>query len=104
MEDNLVKNAWSLCHVLEKRILVVSLFGSVRVFLISSFNPKSRDVFVNSVIDGQDITEFASNPSYEALNLPKAQIEDRINNIPLKSFDFAHDDFVLINKVKQNKY
>lgn len=102
--DSLINNLWILVAVTEKQVLVVNFLGEIKAYLVDSFLPKVRDVFFNEVRGAQDITDLASNMSFQMATLNPITIEDRIQGRSKKDFKFGHDNYMWMISNKKNEY
>lgn len=99
-----IDNLWTLVAATKKQILVIESFRDIRVYVVESFSPKTRDVFFNEVRGAQDITDFAVNLPFQMAELNPVTLEDRIQSRPKKDFKFGSDNYLWMISNKKNEY
>lgn len=103
-DNSLINNLWTIVATTEKQVLVINFLGEIKAYLVESFSPKVRDVFFNEVRGAQDITDLASNMSFQMATLNPITIEDRIQGRSRKDFKFGHDNYMWMISNKKNEY
>ena len=85
-------------------VLIIKLFGEVRVFLFTNMTLKNRDFPYNEIRDAQDITDVLNNISFiAAQGWNERVLMDRVQSIPKQDFKFGTDDFMWLTNVEMNK-
>lgn len=103
MDKEFLKNCWLFVQQQQKHVLIVSIFGDLRAFIVKDFRGRGRDYFQNEIIGGQDITDLVTSIEMHIGN-NKLSIESKVNNLPLHDFTFGHDNFMWLKMVRKNEY
>lgn len=84
-----IDNLWTLVAATKKQILVIESFRDIRVYVVESFSPKTRDVFFNEVRGAQDITDFAVNLPFQIseLNPITLEVDFRVDQKRISSLE-----------------
>ena len=99
-----IDNLWTLVAATKKQILVIESFRDIRVYVVESFSPKTRDVFFNEVRGAQDITDFAVNLPFQISELNPITLEDRLQSRTKKDFKFGSANYLWMISNKKNEY
>ena len=84
-----IDNLWTLVAATKKQILVIESFRDIRVYVVESFSPKTRDVFFNEVRGAQDITDFSIHLPFQMaeLNLSHSKIDFKVDQKRILSLE-----------------
>lgn len=85
---------WQINAITGKQLIAIKTFDDIKVYIVMSFSPKTRDVFFNEVRDAIDITDLVENAHFQFSPNNPINIDDRIMQRPLKSFKFGHDNYI----------
>lgn len=114
METNkdFIERCWLLCYTIKRPVLIIDNFGIVEAYVVNRFIEKSRDQFTNDVFDAQNVTKVIWNLQLNlSLDLTldlkinnNLNLQSKINNLPLQSFKFGHNNYILLLDAKENEY
>jgi hypothetical protein len=102
--DNLIENAWAFVRAMEKQLIVVGQFGSIKFYTFDDFRPKSRDFFANEVMGGREVTSIIENFGAHTVIQDKVILEQRILSIEKRNFSFSHDQFEWYKSITNDKF
>lgn len=105
IERKFIDACWQLVQQQGKMVLVIELVeGDIRAYVVDNFKWKSRDIFQNEVIGGQEVTDLVEGIEMHAAMNNKISIESRIASKPKFDFAFGHDNFLWLKLTYENKY
>lgn len=86
-------------------LLIVNLFGEIRVYLTHAVTLKNREVRYHEVRDAQDITMVVKQVGMSfAVGMNNQILMDKTKAIPMESFKFGTDDFMWLTDVKESRW
>ena len=85
-------------------VLIVQIFGEVKVFISNSVSLKSRECPYNEVRDAQDITPLIENIGFNAsLGWNESILLEKVQSIHKQDFKFGTDEYLWITRVDLNR-
>lgn len=99
-----INDLWTIVAMTKKQFLVIDFLGKIKVYLVESFSPKTRDVYFNEVRGAQDVTDFAEHMVFQISQMNPISFEERIQGRSKKDFKFGHDNYMWLISDKKNEY
>lgn len=99
-----INDLWTIVAMTKKQFLVIDFLGKIKVYLVESFSPKTRDVYFNEVRGAQDVTDLAEHMVFQISQMNPISFEERIQGRSKKDFKFGHDNYMWLISDKKNKY
>lgn len=73
-----INDLWTIVAMTKKQFLVIDFLGKIKVYLVESFSPKTRDVYFNEVRGAQDVTDLAEHMVFQISQMNPISFEERI--------------------------
>lgn len=99
-----INDLWTIVAITKKQFLVIDFLGKIKVYLVESFSPKTRDVYFNEVRGAQDVTDLAEHMVFQISQMNPISFEERIQGRSKKDFKFGHDNYMWLISDKKNEY
>lgn len=99
-----INDLWTIVAMTKKQFLVIDFLGKIKVYLVESFSPKTRDVYFNEVRGAQDVTDLVEHMVFQISQMNPISFEDRIQGRSKKDFKFGHDNYMWLISDKKNEY
>ncbi len=99
-----IDNLWNAVAATKRQFLVIDFLGEMKVYLVESFAPKTRDVYFNEVRGAQDVTDFIEHMTFQMSQFNPISFEERIQGHSKKDFKFGHDNYMWLISNKENIY
>lgn len=99
-----INDLWTIVAMTKKQFLVIDFLGRIKVYLVESFSPKTRDVYFNEVRGAQDVTDLAEHMVFQISQMNPISFEERIQGRSKKDFKFGHDNYMWLISDKKNEY
>lgn len=99
-----INDLWTIVAMTKKQFLVIDFLGKIKVYLVESFSPKTRDVYFNEVRGAQDVTDLAEHMAFQISQMNPISFEERIQGRSKKDFKFGHDNYMWLISDKKNEY
>lgn len=99
-----INDLWTIVAMTKKQFLVIDFLGEIKVYLVESFSPKTRDVYFNEVRGAQDVTDLAEHMVFQISQMNPISFEERIQGRSKKDFKFGHDNYMWLISDKKNEY
>lgn len=99
-----INDLWTIVAMTKKQFLVIDFLGKIKVYLVESFSPKTRDVYFNEVRGAQDVTDLAEYMVFQISQMNPISFEERIQGRSKKDFKFGHDNYMWLISDKKNEY
>lgn len=99
-----INDLWTIVAMTKKQFLVIDFLGKIKVYLVESFSPKTRDVYFNEVRGAQDVTDLAEHMVFQISQINPISFEERIQGRSKKDFKFGHDNYMWLISDKKNEY
>lgn len=99
-----INDLWTIVAMTKKQFLVIDFLGQIKVYLVESFSPKTRDVYFNEVRGAQDVTDLAEHMVFQISQMNPISFEERIQGRSKKDFKFGHDNYMWLISDKKNEY
>lgn len=99
-----INDLWTIVATTKKQFLVIDFLGKIKVYLVESFSPKTRDVYFNEVRGAQDVTDLAEHMVFQISQMNPISFEERIQGRSKKDFKFGHDNYMWLISDKKNEY
>lgn len=99
-----INDLWTIVAMTKKQFLVIDFLGKIKVYLVESFSPKTRDVYFNEVRGAQDVTDLAEHMVFQISQMNPIFFEERIQGRSKKDFKFGHDNYMWLISDKKNEY
>jgi hypothetical protein len=99
-----INDLWTIVAMTKKQFLVIDFLGKIKVYLVESFSPKTRDVYFNEVRGAQDVTDLAEHMVFQISQMNPISFEERIQGRSKKDFKFGHDNYMWLISDKKNEY
>lgn len=85
-------------------VLIVQLFGEIKVFISNSVTLKSRECPYNEVRDAQEITQLIENIGFNAAQGWNERIlSEKVQSVHKQGFKFGTDEYLWITRVDLNR-
>lgn len=99
-----INDLWTIVAMTKKQFLVIDFLGKIKVYLVESFSPKTRDVYFNEVRGAQDVTDLTEHMVFQISQMNPISFEERIQGRSKKDFKFGHDNYMWLISDKKNEY
>lgn len=99
-----INDLWTIVAITKKQFLVIDFLGKIKVYLVESFSPKTRDVYFNEVRGAQDVTDLAEHMVFQISQMNPISFEERTQGRSKKDFKFGHDNYMWLISDKKNEY
>lgn len=99
-----INDLWTIVAMTKKQFLVIDFLGKIKVYLVESFSPKTRDVYFNEVRGAQDVTDLAEHMVFQISQMNPISFVERIQGRSKKDFKFGHDNYMWLISDKKNEY
>lgn len=99
-----INDLWTIVAITKKQFLVIDFLGKIKVYLVESFSPKTRDVYFNEVRGAQDVTDLTEHMVFQISQMNPISFEERIQGRSKKDFKFGHDNYMWLISDKKNEY
>lgn len=99
-----INDLWTIVAMTKKQFLVIDFLGKIKVYLVESFSPKTRDVYFNEVRGAQDVTDLTEHMVFQISQMNPIPFEERIQGRSKKDFKFGHDNYMWLISDKKNEY
>lgn len=99
-----INDLWTIVAMTKNQFLVIDFLGKIKVYLVESFSPKTRDVYFNEVRGAQDVTDLVEHMVFQISQMNPISFEERIQGRSKKDFKFGHDNYMWLISDKKNEY